>query len=220
MVTILSCPLRAIWGTSRLENVFLATSALAGSCSCGSMRPCPRCPPAPATAFNTFALEGKWVLAGMGGIICSYGGYHVFFTYLRPFLEHDLALRPDTLSAVLLAFGVANCLGTFAAGFVLNRWFRRTLPAVFPGLRRGGDPLSHRRRRPARPRPLRPRSGFSFGFIPVGWSAWIAPAPPRGQGGGGGWSPPWAVTQFSMGPAAAVGGVTFDHVGITGAASP
>ena len=62
----------------------------------------------------------------------SYGGYHVFFTYLRPFLEQNLALRPDVLSGVLLAFGVANCAGTVAAGAVLGRWFRLTLPLVLP----------------------------------------------------------------------------------------
>lgn len=175
----------------------------------------PSLPARPGNGFqNMFALlRENWVLAGMGGIICSYGGYHVFFTYLRPFLEHDLALRPDTLSAVLLAFGVANCLGTFAAGFVLNRWFRRTLPAVFLAfvavailfLIGGGVRLNLA---------LALIWGFLFGFIPVGWSAWIARTLADKAEVAGGLSV--AVTQFSMGLVAAVGGVTFDHVGITG----
>ena len=37
-------------------------------------------------------LRRTWILAGIGGNILSFGGYHIFFTYLRPFfLELDLA---------------------------------------------------------------------------------------------------------------------------------
>lgn len=216
VATILSLPLASYLGhLLGWRNVFLATSALGGIMFVWQYAAMPSLPARPGNGFqNMFALlRENWVLAGMGGIICSYGGYHVFFTYLRPFLEHDLALRPDTLSAVLLAFGVANCLGTFAAGFVLNRWFRRTLPAVFLAfvavailfLIGGGVRLNLA---------LALIWGFLFGFIPVGWSAWIARTLADKAEVAGGLSV--AVTQFSMGLVAAVGGVTFDHVGITG----
>lgn len=216
VATILSLPLSSYLGhLMGWRNVFLLASMLGVIMFAWQFAAMPSLPARPGSSFrNLFALARRsWVLAGMGGIICSYGGYHVFFTYLRPFLEHDLALRPDTLSAVLLAFGVANCLGTFAAGFVLNRWFRRTLPAVFLAfvavailfLIGGGVRLNLA---------LALIWGFLFGFIPVGWSAWIARTLADKAEVAGGLSV--AVTQFSMGLVAAVGGVTFDHVGITG----
>ena len=70
-------------------------------------------PSLPAQGTNSFRnmftlIRQYWVLAGIGGTIFSYGGYHVFFTYLRPFLEHDLVLSAETLSATLLVFGIAN----------------------------------------------------------------------------------------------------------------
>lgn len=216
VATILSLPLASYLGhLLGWRNVFLATSALGAIMFVWQYAAMPSLPARPGNGFqNMFALlRHKWVLAGMGGIICSYGGYHVFFTYLRPFLEHDLALRPDALAAVLLAFGIANCLGTFAAGFALSRWFRRTLPAVFLAfvavailfLMGGGLGLNLA---------LALIWGFLFGFIPVGWSAWIARTLADKAEVAGGLSV--AVTQFSMGLVAALGGVTFDHVGIRG----
>lgn len=171
--------------------------------------------PSPSTSSfrGMFALlQQHWVLAGMGGIICSYGGYHVFFTYLRPFLE-SLALSPDTLSGVLLAFGITNCLGTFAAGYVLNRWFRQTLPTVFLAFVCVAI-LLYFSEEFFLSMTLVMMWGFLFGFIPVGWSAWIARTLADKAELAGGLSV--AVTQFSMGLVAAVGGLTFDTVGIRG----
>lgn len=174
-------------------------------------------PPLPATTTSNvqdmFALlRNNWVLAGMGGIICSYGGYHVFFTYLRPFLE-SFALTPDVLSTALLAFGITNCIGTFAAGYFLSTWPRQTLPAVFLAfvgtamLLLFSEDLLLRMA-------LVMVWGFLFGFIPVGWSTWIARTLADKAELAGGLSV--AVTQFSMGLVAAVGGLTFDTVGIGG----
>ena len=158
-------------------------------------------------------LRRNWVLAGMGGTIFSYGGYHVFFTYLRPFLEHDLALQPAALSSVLLAFGIANCLGTLAAGFVLGKWFRPTLFGVHLALAAVAILLFYVQNRPLN-MILVMAWGFLFGFIPVSWSAWIARTLADKAELAGGISV--AVTQFSIGLVAAVGGLTFDDFGISG----
>ena len=56
--------------------------------------------------------------------------------------------------------------------------------------------------------------GFLFGFIPVSWSAWIARTLAHKAELAGGISV--AVTQFSIGLMAAVGGLTFDDFGISG----
>ncbi len=216
VATILSLPLASYFGhLLGWRNVFLATSALGGIMFVWQYVSMPTLPARPGSSFkNMYALlRQSWVLAGMGGIIFSYGGYHVFFTYLRPFLEHALGLQPDGLAGTLLAFGVANCLGTFAAGFALSRWFRQTLPIVLLVFVcvaimlafSGGVLLSVT---------LVMVWGFLFGFIPVGWSAWIARTLADNAELAGGISV--AVTQFSIGAVAAVGGLTFDAFGIKG----
>ena len=216
VATILSLPLASYLGhLLGWRNVFLATSLLGGVMFVWQYLAMPELPARSGNSFkNMFKLLWQnWVLAGMGGIICSYGGYHVFFTYLRPFLEHDLMLQPDTLAETLLAFGIANCLGTFAAGFVLSRWFRQMLPAVFLVFVCVAAMLSFSKG------VLLSLSlvmvwGFLFGFIPVGWSIWIARTLADKAELAGGLSV--AVTQFSIGLVAAVGGLTFDNVGING----
>lgn len=56
--------------------------------------------------------------------------------------------------------------------------------------------------------------GFIFGFIPVGWSTWIARTLADRAELAGGLSV--AGTQFAIGLAAAVGGIMYDHQGIGG----
>lgn len=176
-------------------------------------------PSMPARAGNDFKnmlalFKRNWILAGIGGTLFSYGGYHVFFTYLRPFLEHTLALRSGTLAMVLLAFGVANCLGTFTAGFVLGRQFRGAMLAIHlalvivaVSLFFSGGPVSGNIL-------LTITWGFIFGFIPVGWSTWITRTLADRAEIAGGVSV--AAIQLSIGLAAAIGGFTFDTIGITG----
>ena len=214
---ILSLPLASYAGDLLgWRNVFYLT-AIMGLAT--FVWQCVALPAMPARAGNNFTsmaalLRQGWVLAGIGGTLFSYGGYHVFFTYLRPFLEHSLALQSGTLAMVLLAFGVANCLGTFTAGFVLGRQFRGTMLVIHlvlvlvaiglfcsSGLL-GGNIL------------LTVVWGFVFGFIPVGWSTWITRTLADKAEIVGGLSV--AAIQFSIGLAAAIGGFTFDSIGISG----
>lgn len=216
VATILSLPLSSYLGhLMGWRNVFLLASMLGVIMFAWQFAAMPSLPARPGSSFrNLFALARRsWVLAGMGGIIFSYGGYHVFFTYLRPFLEQNLALRPDVLSGVLLAFGVANCAGTVAAGAVLGRWFRLTLPLVLLAFA-GAALLFFFGAGLALNLFLVLIWGLLFGFVPVGWSAWIARTLADQAELAGGLSV--AVTQFAIGLVAAVGGLTFDAFGIRG----
>lgn len=216
VATIVSLPLSSYLGhLVGWRNVFVLASAMGGIMFVWTMLSMPSLPANATSSFRNMLdlLRQKWVLAAMGGIVCSYGGYHVVFTYLRPYLEYDLALNATSLSVVLLAFGITNCLGTVAAGFFLDRWFRQTMPTVFAVFVCAAVLL-------CLCTGLFPRMGlimlwgFLFGFIPVGWSAWIARTLADKAELAGGLSV--AVTQFSMGLVAAVGGWTFDGIGIRG----
>ena len=216
VATILSLPLSSHLGhLVGWRNVFWLATGLGALTFVWQCVVIPSLPARPGGSFrNMLALARcPWVAAGMGGIVFSYGAYHVFFTYLRPFLEQSLALRPDVLAVVLLAFGVANCVGTVLAGAILGRWFRRALLWVMPAFA-------------AAALLLLVSPGFVvnlalvliwsllFGFIPVGWSAWIARGLSDQAELAGGLSV--ALTQFSIGLVAAVGGLTLDNFGIRG----
>lgn len=216
VATILSLPLASYLGQLiGWRNVFFLGGGLGAMAFVWQFVALPSLPAQGGNSFrNMFALVRQyWVLAGIGGTIFSYGGYHVFFTYLRPFLEHDLALSAGTLSATLLAFGIANCAGTFLAGALLGKYFRPTMCAIPLVLTVvailllvnsgtfGGVVLTI-------------TWGFIFGFIPVGWSTWIARTLADKAELAGGLSV--AAIQFSIGLAAAMGGLTFDTLGIKG----
>ena len=97
------------------RNVFFLGALMAAFGFVWQYRALPSLPARTGSGFRDMSalLRRTWILAGIGGNILSFGGYHIFFTYLRPFLELDLALGANTLSVILLVFGVANVLGTF-----------------------------------------------------------------------------------------------------------
>lgn len=224
VATILSLPLASYLGQLiGWRNVFFLGGGLGVMAFVWQFLTLPPLPAQAGSSFRNMAalIRQSWVLAGIGATIFSYGGYHVVFTYLRPFLEHDLALSAGTLSVTLLVFGLANCAGTFLAGAILGRHFRPTMYAIplalagaavllllnsgiFGGTSAGtsgGVALTI-------------IWGFIFGFIPVGWSTWIARTLADRAELAGGLSV--AAIQFSIGFAAAVGGLTFDTLGIRG----
>ncbi|WP_434778931.1 MFS transporter [Neisseria sp. Ec49-e6-T10] len=164
---------------------------------------------------NMFQLmKQNWVLMGIGATIFSYGGYHIFFTYLRPFLEHNLALQSNILATVLLVFGIANCLGTFIAGFLLGKLFRATMVTIHLMLLVLAILLYINNGNLTVNMILVILWGFIFGFIPVGWSTWITRTLADKAEMVGGLSV--AAIQFSIGLAAATGGLIFDHFGTHG----
>lgn len=176
-------------------------------------------PSLPARAGSGFRdmsalLRRTWILAGIGGNILSFGGYHIFFTYLRPFLELDLALGANTLSVILLFFGVANVLGTFIAGALLGNHFRSTMILVHLAFIAAALALLLSQGHADIGIALAVFWGFAFGFTPVGWSTWIARTLSDKAELAGGLTV--AATQFAIGLAAAVGGFTYDNLGING----
>lgn len=216
VATILSLPLASYLGQLiGWRNVFFLGAGMGVITFVWQFMTLPSLPAQSANSFrNMFALmRQNWVLAGIGATIFSYGGYHIFFTYLRPYLEHDLALSAETLSVVLLIFGIANCAGTFLAGAVLGKYFRLTMYAIPLALMVTAVLLfwnSHI----ASGVVLAVIWGFIFGFIPVGWSAWITRTLADKAEMAGGLSV--AAIQFSVGFAAFMGGFTFDMLGMNG----
>ena len=217
VATIIALPVaRWIGHLIGWRNVFFLGALMAAIGFVWQYRALPSLPARAGSGFRDMSalLRRTWILAGIGGNILSFGGYHIFFTYLRPFLELDLALGADTLSVILLVFGMANVLGTFIAGALLGNHFRSTMILVHLAFTAAALALLLSQGHADIGVALAVFWGFAFGFTPVGWSTWIARTLSDKAELAGGLTV--AATQFAIGLAAAVGGFTYDNLGING----
>lgn len=215
--TIISLPLASYLGSLiGWRNVFYASAILAVFSFIWQIISLPSLPPQKETSFkNMFGLlKEPWIALGIAATIFSFAGYHFFFTYLRPFLEHTLALSATRLSILLLLFGIANCLGTVVAGIFMKKMYRNTMILVHTILLIFSVTFILYFESSWLSQTLVILWGFMFGFIPVGWSTWIVRTLANKSEMIGGLSV--AAIQFSIGMAAAIGGGIYDHNGIKG----
>lgn len=215
--TIISLPLASYLGYFiGWRNVFYASAVLAVFSFIWQIISLPSLPPQKETSFkNMFGLlKEPWIALGIAATIFSFAGYHFFFTYLRPFLEHTLALSATRLSILLLLFGIANCLGTAVAGIFMKEMYRTTMISVHVILLIFSVTFILYFESSWLSQILVILWGFMFGFIPVGWSTWIVRTLANKSEMIGGLSV--AAIQFSIGMAAAIGGSIYDHNGIEG----
>lgn len=215
VATIISLPLASYLGeVIGWRNVFYLAALLGAIAFLWQAYALPTLAPQKGNSFNNMftLLKQNWILTGIIATIFSYSGYHIVFTYLRPLLELNLALSPQSLTIALLAFGIANCLGTFVAGFIMGKQFSKTMllmQLIFLALALALY-FSHVNTQLSII--LLMLWGFMFGFIPVGWSTWITRTLSDQAELVGGLSV--AAIQFSIGFAAAIGGLILDHSGI------
>lgn len=215
--TIISLPLASYLGYFiGWRNVFYASAVMAVFSFIWQIISLPSLPPQKETSFkNMFGLlKEPWIALGIAATIFSFAGYHFFFTYLRPFLEHTLALSATRLSILLLLFGIANCLGTVVAGIFMKEMYRNTMISVHVILLTFSVTFILYFESSWLSQILVILWGFMFGFIPVGWSTWIVRTLANKSEMIGGLSV--AAIQFSIGMAAAIGGSIYDHNGIEG----
>lgn len=217
VATIISLPLASyldyLFGWRNVFFIAAGLSVIALICQLVTL---PSLPSYPGNDVNNMLilLKRNWFLLGIIGITFSYGGYHIFFTYLRPFLEHELALPTRILAAILLVFGIANCLGTFVAGLLLGHFFRLVMIAIHVVLAALATLLFLYNGNVIVDISFVIAWGFMFGFIPVGWSIWITRTLADKAELAGGLSV--VAIQFSISIAAGIGGGIFDQVGIKG----
>ena len=215
--TIISLPLASYLGYFiGWRNVFYASAVLSVFSFIWQIISLPSLPPQKETSFkNMFGLlKEPWIALGIAATIFSFAGYHFFFTYLRPFLEHTLALSATRLSILLLLFGIANCLGTVVAGIFMKEMYRNTMISVHVILLIFSVSFILYFENSWLSQILVILWGFMFGFIPVGWSTWIVRTLANKSEMIGGLSV--AAIQFSIGMAAAIGGSIYDRYGIEG----
>jgi predicted MFS family arabinose efflux permease len=141
-----------------------------------------------STLFRVLRRPG--MIGGMLATILIFSGHFAFFTYLRPFLETVGQASVETISLILLGFGLANFVGTSVAGHLLARNLRLTLalvPFAMGVLALMMVAFGHLAMLDGL---LVALWGFAFGLVPVGWSTWLATTvPDEAESAGGCWWP-------------------------------
>ena len=197
------------------RNVFLLTTAISVLTLIFQYATLPRMTPERPSPLGTLVsvMKRPGMMVGIVAILLVFCGHFAFFTYVRPFLEGVSHMGINALSSTLLAFGVANFIGTLAAGFLLERSLRLTLMlmplimgslgwllATLGGFSMGTDAL------------MVALWGFAFGAVPVAWSTWITRVVPDEAESGGGLIV--ASIQLAIALGAAAGGVVFGMGGV------
>ena len=168
-----------------------------------------------ATLGTLFRVLGRpRVKQGMLATLLVFMGYATFFTYLRPFLEQKTGVNANTLTTILLAFGLANLAGTTLARHALERslrWSLAAMPLVMSGVVAGlvlfgGSTVIAA--------VLIAMWGMAFGVVQVGWPTWLTRTLPDEAESGGGLQV--ATVQLAITLGAAVGGLVFDLTGSSG----
>jgi predicted MFS family arabinose efflux permease len=159
-------------------------------------------------------LKRRSVWPGMLATLFVFMGYATFFTYLRPFLETVTGINVNSLTTVLLGFGLANLAGTVLARHLLTRNLGRALVLMplLMGLVVAGLVLFGRQ--PVVAAVLVAFWGMTFGVVQVGWPTWLTRTLPDEAESGGGLQV--ATTQLAITIGAAVGGLLFDLTGAVG----
>lgn len=161
---------------------------------------------------NVFRLlKRPQVALGMASIFLLFMGQFALFTYLRPFLETITGVSVSTLSALLLAMGLAGVAGTWAIGHLLgSRLYSLVIaiPLVMALLAAGMIALGASTIAVAA---LLIGWGFFGTAAPVGWGTWLSRNLQDDAEAGGGLQV--AVIQLAITLGAALGGLLFDTLG-------
>lgn len=216
IATVISGPLGSFLdGMIGWRNVFLLVAIIGLASFLWQLVVLPAMPPTTPQKLKSLVglLQRKIVRIGLLSVLFSFAGYAIFYTYLRPFLENVTQVSVNTLTIILLIYGIANLVGAIAAKYFLQKSLLITLTLiplamaiftlvlVFVGGHFAFTTL------------LISFWGFAFGSIQVGWPTWITKA--AGDEAESGGSLLVAFTQIAITIGAGLGGLIFDYYGIS-----
>jgi DHA1 family purine ribonucleoside efflux pump-like MFS transporter len=162
-----------------------------------------------------FELLGRTnVRVALLAVLLVISGHFAGFTYIRPFMEQVTHLSVSTISAALLAYGIAGFFGNFAGTYLAERSERvaivagaALIAALAATLWLAGTSVSVTIAAIA-------AWGFAFGAFPIGFQTWIVRAAPDQAEGAGGLLV--AAFQIAIASGAVGGGILVDRVGAPG----
>ncbi|GHB05290.1 MFS transporter [Modicisalibacter luteus] len=216
VATIAAAPLGSFFGDLiGWRNVFLAASLLGLLALVVQYATLPRMAPSGVTRLRTLfdVLMRPRVGLGMLAAGLVFTGHFAFFTYIRPFLETVTGVGVNGVAAILLGFGVANFVGNFLAGALIERSLRLTLVVAPLLMGTLGLSLASQGGMAILDGALVAVWGLAFGAIPVAWSTWLSRTVPDEAESAGGLLV--AAIQLAIATGAAVGGMIVDISGVT-----
>ncbi|WP_280381714.1 MFS transporter [Nocardia wallacei] len=106
------------------------------------------------------------------------GGHFAAYTYIRPVLEEQSGASASTVSALLLAYGIAGVAGTFGLGMIASRALRRAVLVICAGLAASVAVLALAGGSPIAAVLLLVVWGVSYGGVSVSTQTWTLAAAP------------------------------------------
>jgi predicted MFS family arabinose efflux permease len=223
--TVFGVPAGALVGNlAGWRAAFGATAALAAAVLMFQVWLLPAMPPARAIRPRDLLTPLKRPMARVGllTVLFLIAGHFAAYTYLKPLLQQVFGLAPGAVTALLLVYGAAGFVGTFAGGHLVARSVRGTtvLSALLiagvlvlaalagAGVAAGGGGLWMGAA-------VVVVWGVGFGLIPVALTSWMLEAVPDAPEAG----QALLVSGFQVAIAlgAALGGIAVDARGITSA---
>lgn len=218
VATVCAAPIGAwmgeLWGW---RSAFTAAAVLSACTLAAQMATLPPLPPRDRPHVRMFAelLGRPQVRVALLAVLLVISGHFAGFTYIRPLMEKVTHADVQTVSAVLLGYGVGGFFGNFAGGWIAQRSERWSIVAggsvialLALTLLAAGDSAAWTAVAVS-------LWGFAFGAFPVGFQTWIVRAAPDQAEGAGGLLV--AAFQVAIATGAIGGGLLVDRVGPLGA---
>ena len=174
----------------------------------------PRMAPSGQTRLRTLfdVLMRPRVGLGMLAAGLVFTGHFAFFTYIRPFLEIVTGVGVNGVAGILFGFGLANFLGNYLGGWMIERNLRMTMIAMPLVMGVLGLSLVGTGSAPVLDAMMVALWGMAFGAIPVAWSTWLTRTVPDEAESASGLLVAAINTAIASG--AAMGGAIFDSSGV------
>jgi DHA1 family purine ribonucleoside efflux pump-like MFS transporter len=218
LATVTAAPVGAyvgdVWGW---RTAFMIATIVGGMALLVQLVTIPRLPPVGVASFRTLleVLERPSIRLALLVVLLVASGHFAGFTYVRPFLEKVPVLHIETISLVLLAYGIGGFFGNIVGGIVAERSLKAAVAlaplliavAAASMLMLGASPT------------IAAASvavwGFAFGAVPVGLQSWLVRAAPDQAESAGGLMV--ATFQIAIALGAVFGGLLVDNAGVASA---
>ncbi|RUV42950.1 MAG: MFS transporter [Mesorhizobium sp.] len=218
VATVTAAPVGAyvgdIWGW---RTAFMIAAVVGALTLLVQLVTIPSLPPTAVASFRTLieVLKRRTIRIALLVVLLVASGQFAGFTYVRPFLETVPVMPIETISLVLLAYGIGGFFGNFAGAFLAERNLKLAVGlapllialSALAMLTIGASPVIAAIAVAA--------WGFAFGAVPVGLQTWLVRAAPDQAESAGGLMV--ATFQVAIALGAVFGGLLVDHAGVASA---
>lgn len=218
VATVCAAPVGAyvgdVWGWRTAFMIAAVVGALALLVQIATL---PKLPPAGVASFRTLleVIKRPMIRVALLVVVLVASGHFAGFTYVRPFLEKVPALDIETISLVLLAYGIGGFFGNFAGGFMAERSLKTAVGLAPLLIAVAALLLLTIGASPAMAAIAVAAWGFAFGAVPVGLQTWLVRAAPDQAESAGGLMV--ATFQVAIALGAVFGGLLVDNAGVASA---